>query len=143
MRISDWSSDVCFFRSTSVTERVRRLLEQDPGRSSSRDIAALLDVSTSTMKRRLEDEGTTFRQVRQSLLRERAIVLLLDHSLTNSQIAVDLGYGDPGNFTHAFKRWTGQSPSEFRNVGRLGEGGSAVDRKRVGEGKSVSGRAVH
>src|SRR3546814_16593927 len=73
MRISDWSSDVCFFRSTSVTERVRRLLEQDPGRSSSRDIAALLDVSTSTMKRRLEDEGTTFRQVRQSLLRERAI----------------------------------------------------------------------
>ena len=111
---------------TSVTERVRRLLEQDPGRSSSRDIAALLGVSTSTMKRRLEDEGTTFRQVRQSLLRERAIVLLLDHSLTISQIAVDLGYGDPGNFSHAFKRWTGQSPSEFRDVGRLGPGGSAV-----------------
>ena len=53
-------------------------------------------------------------------------MLLLDHSLTISQIAVDLGYGDPGNFSHAFKRWTGQSPSEFRNVGRLGPGGSAV-----------------
>ena len=103
---------------TSVTESVRRLLEEDPGRSSSQDIAALLGVSPSTMKRRLDDEGTTFRDVRQSLLRERAIVRLLDQSLTISQIAVDLGYSDLANFSHAFKRWTGKSPGEFRNVGR-------------------------
>src|SRR3546814_20398022 len=119
MRISDWSSDVCFFRSTSVTERVRRLLEQDPGRSSSRDIAALLDVSTSTMKRRLEDEGPTFRQVRQSLLRERAIVLLLYHSLTISQLAVYLGSGDPWNSSQAFTRWTGP---DNRTSGSWGKG---------------------
>jgi AraC-like DNA-binding protein len=105
---------------TSVTESVRRLLEEDPGRSSSQDIAALLGVSPSTMKRRLDDEDTTFREVRQSLLRERAIVRLLDQSLTISQIAVDLGYSDLANFSHAFKRWTGKSPSEFRNVGRRG-----------------------
>ena len=35
-------------------------------------------------------------------------------------LADDLGYGDLTNFSHAFKRWTGQSPSEFRNVGGLG-----------------------
>jgi AraC-like DNA-binding protein len=70
------------------------------------------------MKRRLHEEGTTFRDVQQSLLRERAIVRLLDRSLTVGQIAIDLGYSDLGNFSHAFKRWTGQSPSEFRQFGR-------------------------
>jgi AraC-like DNA-binding protein len=107
---------------TSVTEGVRRLLEEDPGRSSSQEVATLLGVSTSTMKRRLDDEGTTFREVRQSLLRERAIVRLLDHSLTISQIAIDLGYSNLANFSHAFRSWTGQSPSEFRRVGRHGPG---------------------
>lgn len=108
--------------STSVTEGVRRVLEEDPGHSSSQHVAALLGVSTSTMKRRLDDEGTTFREVRQSLLRERAIVRLLDHSLTISQIATDLGYSNLANFSHAFRSWTGQSPSEFRRVGRPGQG---------------------
>lgn len=103
---------------TSFTETVRRLLEEDPGHISSHDIAELLAVSPSTMKRRLHEEGTTFRDVQQSLLRERAIVRLLDRSLTVGQIAIDLGYSDLGNFSHAFKRWTGQSPSEFRQFGR-------------------------
>jgi AraC-like DNA-binding protein len=73
------------------------------------------------MKRRLHSEGTTFRDVRQSLLRERAILRLLDRSMSVSQIAADLGYADLTNFSHAFKRWTGQSPSEFRRVGALGQ----------------------
>lgn len=107
---------------TSVTESVRRLLEDDPGRTSSQEVAALLGISISTMKRRLDDEDTTLREVRQSLLRERAIVRLLDHSLTISQIAADLGYSDLANFSHAFRRWTGQSPSEFRRFGRRGPG---------------------
>ena len=104
----------------SFTEHVRRLLEQDPGRHRGCEVARLLSVSPSTMKRRLNAEGTTFRDVRQSLLRERAILRLLDRSMSVSQIAADLGYGDLTNFSHAFKRWTGQSPSEFRRVGGLG-----------------------
>ncbi|MEZ0580252.1 helix-turn-helix domain-containing protein [Nocardioides sp. MH1] len=102
----------------SFTESVRRLVEEDPGCGTSHNVAALLGVSASTLKRRLDDEGTTFRDVRQSLLRERAIVRLLDQSLTVSQIAKDLGYSDTTNFSHAFKRWTGQSPSAFRQAGR-------------------------
>lgn len=98
----------------SLTERVRRLVEEDPGRSISVNVAALLGISVSTLKRRLEDEGTTFREVRQSLLRERAIVRLLDPSLTTRQIAQELGYSDTATFSHAFKRWTGQSPRAFR-----------------------------
>jgi AraC-like DNA-binding protein len=101
----------------AFTESVRRLLEEDPSHGSSHHIADRLGVSASTLKRRLADESTTFRDVRQSLLRERAIVRLLDQSMTISQISKDLGYSDPANFSHAFKHWTGQSPSGFRRAG--------------------------
>lgn len=71
-------------------------------------------MSTSTLKRRLSEEETTFRELRQAFLRERAMLQLLDRSLSVSEIATDLGYSDLANFSHAFKRWTGRSPSEFR-----------------------------
>ena len=96
---------------------MRRAIENDPGNADRYIVATTLGLSTSTLKRRLEEEGTTFREVRTSLLRERAIVRLLDHTLPISQIAVDLGYSDHTNFSHAFKRWTGQSPGEFRRAG--------------------------
>lgn len=101
----------------NATETVRRAIENDPWHSSSEEVAATLGMSVSTLKRRLDHEGTTFREVRETLLRERAIVLLLDHSLSIGQISHALGYGDVANFSHAFKRWTGQSPSEFRQAG--------------------------
>lgn len=97
---------------TSFSEKVRRLLEKDPGRRSSQWVADELAVSTSTLKRRLSEEGTTFRELRESCLRERATMLLLTRSA--SQVATELGYGDLTNFSHAFKRWTGRSPSAYR-----------------------------
>jgi AraC-like DNA-binding protein len=99
---------------TSFSEKVRQLLEKDPGQRSSQWVANELSVSTSTLKRRLSEEGTTFRELRQSCLRESAMLLLLTRSMSASQIATELGYRDPTNFSHAFKRWTGRSPSEFR-----------------------------
>ena len=93
---------------------MRQLLEKDPGQRSSQWVADELSVSTSTLKRRLAEEGTTFRELRQSCLRESAMLLLLTRSMSASQIATELGYGDLTNFSHAFKRWTGRSPSEFR-----------------------------
>jgi AraC-like DNA-binding protein len=100
----------------SFAERVRLLFEEDPGQAHSARVADKLSVSTSTLKRRLADEGTTFRDVRESWLREQAIALLLDPTTTISQVAVDLGYSDLSNFSHAFKRWTGQSPRKFRHT---------------------------
>lgn len=101
---------------TLFSEKVRRLLEQHPGQRSSHWVAGELSISTSTLKRRLSDEGTTFRELRDSFLRERAMVRLLDRSMSVNEIAMDLGYSDLTNFSHAFKRWTGRSPSEFRHA---------------------------
>lgn len=100
----------------SFAERVRLLLEEDPGEAHSARVADKLSVSTSTLKRRLAEEGATFREVRESWLREQAIARLLDPTTTISQVAADLAYSDLSNFSHAFKRWTGQSPSAFRHT---------------------------
>ncbi|MEU0499270.1 helix-turn-helix domain-containing protein [Mycobacterium sp. NPDC006124] len=99
---------------TSYSNKVRQLLDNAPGQRSSQSVADELSVSTSTLKRRLAEEGTTFRELRESCLRESAMFLLLTRSMSASQVATELGYRDPTNFSHAFKRWTGRSPREFR-----------------------------
>jgi AraC-like DNA-binding protein len=106
---------------------VRLLFEEDPGQAHSARVADKLSVSTSTLKRRLAEEGTTFRDVRESWLREQAIARLLDPTTTISQVAADLSYSDLSNFSHAFKRWTGQSPSQFRHTkGRVRRQGMPI-----------------
>ncbi len=67
---------------TSFSEKVRRLLQKEPGRRSKHWFAHELSMSTSTLKRRLSEEETTFRELRQAFLRERAMLQLLDRSLS-------------------------------------------------------------
>jgi AraC-like DNA-binding protein len=75
-----------------------------------------LGVSRRTMQRRLDEEGYDFREVLQAV-RERKARDLLDHSdLTNQQIAHELSYNQPSSFYRAFKRWTGQTPTEYRSA---------------------------
>jgi AraC-like DNA-binding protein len=102
-------------RTTSFSEKTRRLLEKEPAQGSIHWVARELSISVSTLKRRLSEEGTTFRELRQSFLRERAMLRLLDRSMSVTEVATELGYSDLTNFSHAFKRWTGRSPNEFRH----------------------------
>lgn len=89
-------------------------LDEGPGLKNCQTVAEELSMPASTLKRRLHEDGTTFRELLQSSLLERAKLRLLDRSMSASEIAVDLGYSDLTNFSHAFKRWTGPSPSQFR-----------------------------
>jgi AraC-like DNA-binding protein len=98
----------------SYATKVRLSIEEGPGLKTCQSVANELSISTSTLKRRLLNEGTTFREILESSLLERASLKLLDRSLSVSEIAVELGFSDLTNFSHAFKRWTGQSPSHFR-----------------------------
>ena len=79
-------------------------------------IADELSMSSSTLKRRLTEEGTSFSEVLQGSLLDRAKMQLLDRSTSVSEVATELGYSDLTNFSHAFKRWTGSSPSHFRRM---------------------------
>jgi len=113
--ISDLEDDLEHRRGARTFSRaVRSLIDEGAVLRSGQSVAAELSMSVSTLKRRLAGEGMTFRDIREASLKERATLLLLERSVSVSEIATDLGYGDVANFSHAFKRWTGQSPSEFR-----------------------------
>ena len=102
--------------SASTSAKVRRLLERGAARASMRATASELAMSASTLKRRLADEGTSFTGLQQSFLQERATLRLLHRDTSVSEIAAELGYSDISNFSHAFKRWTGRSPGQFRGT---------------------------
>ncbi len=103
-----------------LIEQLRELLYQRPQRVSVEAAAAALGMSVATLKRRLRAGGTAFRTLREAVSRERAIRLLGDPTVSIETVADALGYSEPANFAHAFKRWTGLAPGVFRRrlVGR-------------------------
>lgn len=90
-----------------------RLMHDTRTIPSMQDIADELHLDPRTLRRKLTDEGTSFRVVLADVRRARAERLLAG-DIPIESIAVQLGYAETSSLTHAFTRWTGVSPSEFR-----------------------------
>jgi AraC-like DNA-binding protein len=84
------------------------------GTPSSDDIAEALHMSTRTLQRRLDDEGTRFSEVLDAVRHRVARDLLLDPSLTLAEVAFRTGFSDLATFSRAFKRWSGLPPGAYR-----------------------------
>lgn len=80
-------------------------------------VAARLHQSERTLRRRLADEGTSFSGLLDEARRRDAMRLLANPELDVQQVAGMLGYAEPANFTRAFRKWTGLSPSAWRQRG--------------------------
>ncbi len=94
---------------------VRRLAKQHMAEDASLDhIAGCLNLAPRTLRRRLNELGTSYQMIIEQLRRGRAVELLLHSSRSVDDIASDLGYQDPSNFGRAFRRWTGKSPRQYR-----------------------------
>jgi AraC-like DNA-binding protein len=78
------------------------------------DIAPTLGMSPRTLERKLSEEGLNFTEVIQQLRRDLAVRYLKERNLHVSKIAWLLGFHEVSSFTHAFKRWTGKTPSQMR-----------------------------
>ena len=76
------------------------------------EIATSLGYPLSTFRRRLAQAGTSFREIRDNCLREAAQELL-SHQVSIAQTALQLGFQDSDTFRHAFRRWTGMTPSAW------------------------------
>jgi AraC-like DNA-binding protein len=77
-------------------------------------MARLLKMSVRTLHRRLSDEGTSHKQLLEQLRRELAATYLRERAIAISEAAYLLGFSEPSAFHRAFRRWTGQTPAEFR-----------------------------
>ena len=101
----------------AFSETVRHQLIRKPGYFPSIEaLSEQLNLSVRTIRRRLTSECTNYQQ----LLNEIRYELAKDYlqsALTLEQISALLGYSDASNFSHAFKRWHGSAPKEFRFVG--------------------------
>ncbi|WP_280313850.1 AraC family transcriptional regulator [Nocardia wallacei] len=97
-----------------LTAKVRERLLSDPDRMPSMvEVAAELHVTVRTLRRRLAEEGATFRGLLNNV-REIKAAELLRTSATVEDVARRLGYAETANFTHAFTRWRGMSPRAYR-----------------------------
>lgn len=98
----------------SLAERVRLALDDgDGGFRALPAVAGRLGLSARTLKRRLADEGASFRQVLDGLRSDRAARLLRE-GRTLADVAERLGYADAAGFSRAFRRWTGLTPGAWR-----------------------------
>jgi AraC-like DNA-binding protein len=77
-------------------------------------VARELAVSVRHLQGRLKDEDITYQQVLDRVRRELAEDYLRRDDLSLCEVAFLLGYGEQSAFNHAFKRWTGQTPRQFR-----------------------------
>lgn len=105
-------------RPLNVVERVRAFLasQRESQPADMEEISRELGMSVRSLRRRLEEEGTSYRALQQSLVHETACAMLRDPDLTLQTIAHELGFSDSAAFHRAFKRWSGLTPVEYREA---------------------------
>lgn len=103
-------------RTASMVERVRSaLLEVLPaGGVSMRTVGKRLGIGTRTLQRRLHEEGTSFQATLDAVRSALADHYLRKTMMSNSEIALLLGFEDANSFIRAFRGWTGTTPLTVR-----------------------------
>ena len=105
----------------AVTKYSERLEHYFLARSAARipgiaTAARELGLSERSLRRKLREEGVSYRDLVQSALTASARRLLRDPRFTLQQVADQLGFSDVPAFHRAFKRWTGTTPRAFREL---------------------------
>lgn len=99
----------------AYTRRVMDYLaEYREHEASMQDIADSVNVSERTLRRKLTEEGTSFQEIKDKLRKNMAIYYLSQPDIPISTITNKLGFSEPAAFTRAFKQWTGQTPTLYR-----------------------------
>ena len=101
----------------STSAQVRRSLrDQVPDQWPDLEkLAQQLRLSSTTLQRRLQQEGLSYQRLKDDLRRDIAIDLLSSGSMTVAEVAARTGFQETSAFHRAFKKWTGVSPGSYRS----------------------------
>ena len=101
----------------SVAEQTRLLLRKLEGQYPQMpQIAKMLNLSSRTYRRRLDEEGLSFQKLLDQVRSEHATRYLQNTRLPLSTIAYLVGFSDASNFRRAYIKWTGRSPRDVRRA---------------------------
>jgi len=102
-------------RDREMVTRIRDLLRAAlPDTLSLDAVAERLYLSPRSVHRRLEEEGSSFRAIKDALRRDMALARLAKTDDAIARIAADLGYADTSAFYRACVEWTGMAPLHYR-----------------------------
>jgi AraC-like DNA-binding protein len=102
---------------TGLAGKVREIILANLDQPTSFErVAGRLNMSLRTLRRKLEQEGTSFRELIDEMRAHAAIRYVRDTNLTIEDIAFALGFSDAAAFRHAFRRWTKSAPNEYRRA---------------------------
>lgn len=96
---------------TDISGKVKELLGR--GFHDQQSIARRLAVSTATLRRRLAEEGTSFRTLSRETKRSK-LLTLLETGTTLDEVAEELGLSDRRSLWRASQQWLGMSPTQYR-----------------------------
>jgi AraC-like DNA-binding protein len=103
-----------FKKEDTTTQQVNNYLTQTPlYKVNIEDCAAQLKISSRHLRRKLIQEGHSFKAIQDQFRQVMAEKYLRQTDMTLEEIAERLGYSDAANFSNAFKRWTKISPRAF------------------------------
>ncbi len=99
-----------------LVERVERLIADRLAHGEARldTVATKLGMSSRSLSGKLAELDTSFNGIVGSLRKDLALQYLQESNLRLTEIAFLLGYSEVSTFTHAFKRWTGITPTAYR-----------------------------
>lgn len=102
--------------SASFVHKLERIIKPrlESGEVSLDDVAVEAGVSVRTLQTRLEESGLTFRGLLDRMRHAQALVYMGDADITLIDMAHMLGFATQSSFHHAFKRWVGVTPGEYR-----------------------------
>jgi len=101
--------------SDTLAERVLTHLGMFNGHfPSAEEVAKSFDMSERSLRRQLSDDGRCFRDLLAEARYAKARYLLKNTTLPIDDIATQIGYAESAAFIHAFRRWAGQTPGDFR-----------------------------
>jgi AraC-like DNA-binding protein len=100
-----------------IAQVTTKIVEQLPsGEITELSVAQSLNMSLRSLQRKLSGEGVTYKALLEATRRELATQYLSSSRYTINEATYLLGFSEPSNFSRAFRRWTGESPSSYRST---------------------------
>ena len=98
----------------TILEYVEEYLEMQNGViPTMSETACALKIPERTLRHKLQQMQTSYKEIRERLIKQKALKFIENSAYSIEQVAEMLGYSEPAAFNHAFKRWFGQSPRQY------------------------------